>query len=207
MNNDGIMIIGVAGGTGSGKTTLARHIANAFGDRVAVITHDSYYRAQNDKTLEERALQNYDHPDAFETNLLCRHLKMLSNGQAVEVPVYDYTIHNRASSTTRVEPKPVIVLEGILLFSDEELRSMMELKIFVDTDADERILRRIVRDTRERGRTLESVIKQYLTTVKPMHDAFVEPYKRYADVIVPGGGDNPAALDMIITRIHKQLSK
>lgn len=207
MTNDNIMIIGVAGGTGSGKTTLARHIANAFGDRVAVITHDSYYRRQDNKSVEERALQNYDHPDAFETDLLCQHLKMLAEGQAVEVPVYDYTIHNRASSTTRVEPKPVIVLEGILLFSDEELRSMMDLKIFVDTDADERILRRIMRDTRERGRTLESVIKQYLTTVKPMHDAFVEPYKRYADVIVPGGGDNPAALDMIITRIHKQLSK
>lgn len=207
MTNDNIMIIGVAGGTGSGKTTLARHIANAFGDRVAVITHDSYYRRQDNKSVEERALQNYDHPDAFETDLLCQHLKMLAEGQAVEVPVYDYTIHNRASSTTRVEPKPVIVLEGILLFSDEELRSMMDLKIFVDTDADERILRRIVRDTKERGRTLESVIKQYLTTVKPMHDAFVEPYKRYADVIVPGGGDNPAALDMIITRIHKQLSK
>ena len=207
MTNNNIMIIGVAGGTGSGKTTLARHIANAFGDRVAVITHDSYYRRQDNKSVEERALQNYDHPDAFETDLLCQHLKMLAEGQAVEVPVYDYTIHNRASSTTRVEPKPVIVLEGILLFSDEELRSMMDLKIFVDTDADERILRRIVRDTKERGRTLESVIKQYLTTVKPMHDAFVEPYKRYADVIVPGGGDNPAALDMIITRIHKQLSK
>ena len=207
MTNNNIMIIGVAGGTGSGKTTLARHIANAFGDRVAVITHDSYYRRQDNKSVEERALQNYDHPDAFETDLLCQHLKMLAEGQAVEVPVYDYTIHNRASSTTRVEPKPVIVLEGILLFSDEELRSMMDLKIFVDTDADERILRRIMRDTRERGRTLESVIKQYLTTVKPMHDAFVEPYKRYADVIVPGGGDNPAALDMIITRIHKQLSK
>jgi uridine kinase len=206
VNNDGIMIIGVAGGTGSGKTTLARHIANAFGDRVAVITHDSYYRAQNDKSIEERARQNYDHPDAFETDLLCLHLEMLANGQAVDVPVYDYTIHNRAAATVRVEPKPVIVLEGILLFSDEMLRSKMDLKIFVDTDADERILRRIVRDTKERGRTLESVIKQYLTTVKPMHDAFVEPYKRYADVVVPGGGDNPAALDMIITRIHKQLS-
>ena len=206
MNNDNIMIIGVAGGTGSGKTTLARHIANAFGDRVAVITHDSYYRAQNDKSIEERALQNYDHPDAFETDLLCRHLEMLANGQAVDVPVYDYTIHNRADATVRVEPKPVIVLEGILLFSDEELRNKMDLKIFVDTDADERILRRIMRDTAERGRTLDSVIKQYLTTVKPMHDAFVEPFKRYADVIVPGGGDNPAALDMIITRIHKQLA-
>lgn len=207
MTNDNIMIIGVAGGTGSGKTTLARHIANAFGKRVSVITHDSYYRNQNDKSIEERARQNYDHPDAFETDLLCRHLEMLASGQPVDVPVYDYTVHNRSSQTVRVEPKPVIVLEGILLFSDEKLRNMIDLKIFVDTDADERILRRIVRDTRERGRTLESVIKQYLTTVKPMHDAFVEPYKRYADVIVPGGGNNPAALDMIITRISRQLAE
>ncbi len=206
LNKNNTMVIGVAGGTGSGKTTLARHIANAFGDRVAVITHDSYYRAQDDKTLDERALQNYDHPDAFETDLLRQHLKMLTSGQAVDVPIYDYTIHNRSSATVRVEPKTVIVLEGILLFSDKKLRDAMDLKIFVDTDADERILRRIMRDTEERGRTLESVIKQYLTTVKPMHDAFVEPYKRYADIIVPGGGDNPAALDMIITRIHKQLS-
>lgn len=206
LNKSNTMVIGVAGGTGSGKTTLARHIANAFGNQVAVITHDSYYRAQDDKTIEERVLQNYDHPDAFETDLLCRHLEMLTSGQAVDVPVYDYTVHNRASATVRVEPKSVIVLEGILLFSDEKLRDAMDLKIFVDTDADERILRRIMRDTEERGRTLESVIKQYLTTVKPMHDAFVEPYKRYADIIVPGGGDNPAALDMIITRIHKQLS-
>ena len=206
MTNGKVMIIGVAGGTGSGKTTLARHIANAFGERVAVITHDSYYRAQSDKSLEERALQNYDHPDAFETDLLREHLKMLTSGQAVNAPVYDYTIHNRSERTVRVEPKPVIVLEGILIFSDEKLREDMDLKIFVDTDADERILRRIIRDTQERGRSLESVIKQYLTTVKPMHDAFVEPYKRYADIIVPGGGNNPAALDMIITRIHKQLA-
>ena len=205
--NKNILIIGIAGGTGSGKTTLARHVANAFGDRVAVITHDSYYRAQNDKTYEERCLQNYDHPDAFETDLLCRHLEDLCQGHAVDVPVYDYTVHNRSDKTERVEPRAVILLEGILLLSDAALRDKMDLKIFVDTDADERILRRIVRDTKERGRSLESVITQYLTTVKPMHDAFVEPYKRYADIIVPGGGDNPAAIDMIVTRIKKQLSK
>lgn len=204
-NNDGIMIIGVAGGTGSGKTTLAENIASAFGDRVAVITHDSYYRAQNDKSYEERCTQNYDHPDAFETDLLCRHLEMLTNGYAVDVPVYDYTVHNRSDKTRRVEPRAVIILEGILLFSDKQLRDMMDLKIFVDTDADERILRRILRDTKERGRSLDSVVDQYLTTVKPMHEAFVEPYKRYADIIVPGGGANPAALDMIITRVTKQL--
>ena len=207
MRNENILIIGIAGGTGSGKTTLARHIADAFGDRVAVITHDSYYRAQNDKTYEERCLQNYDHPDAFETELLCDHLQLLCQGQAVEVPVYDYTVHNRAAQTTRVEPRAVILLEGILLFSDPALRDMMDLRIFVDTDADERILRRILRDTEERGRSLASVITLYLTTVKPMHEAFVEPYKRYADIIVPGGGDNPAAIDMIVTRIKKQLGE
>ncbi len=203
--NDSILILGIAGGTGSGKTTLARHVADAFGDRVAVITHDSYYRAQNDKTYEQRCLQNYDHPDAFETDLLCYHLQQLYQGQAVDIPVYDYTVHNRSDRTQRVEPRAVIILEGILLFSDTALRDMMDLKIFVDTDADERILRRIARDTKERGRSLESVISQYLSTVKPMHEAFVEPYKRYADIIVPGGGDNPAALDMIITRVRKQL--
>ena len=201
------MIIGIAGGTGSGKTTLAQHIADAFGDRVTIIAHDSYYRAQHDKTKEERSRQNYDHPDAFETDLLCHHLELLAQGEAVDVPVYDYTIHDRSDRTQRVEPRAVIVLEGILLFSDKALRDYMDLKIFVDTDADERILRRIIRDTKERGRSLESVITQYLATVKPMHDAFVEPFKRYADIIVPGGGSNPAVLDMIITRIHKQLGE
>ena len=172
-----------------------------------MITHDSYYRAQNDKSYEERCLQNYDHPDAFETSLLCEHLEKLAHGEAVDIPVYDYSIHNRSDKTERKEPRTVIILEGILIFSDPALRERMDLKIFVDTDADERILRRIVRDTEERGRTLESVITQYLTTVKPMHDAFVEPYKRYADIIVPGGGSNPVALDMIITRVRKQLEK
>ena len=207
IDHENILVIGIAGGTGSGKTTLARHIADAFGDRVTVITHDSYYRLQEGKTYEERCLQNYDHPDAFETELLCEHLRRLCRGQAVDVPVYDYTIHNRSERTTRAEPRAVIILEGILLFSDPALRDLMDLRIFVDTDADERILRRIVRDTEERGRPLESVILQYLATVKPMHNAFVEPFKRYADIIVPGGGDNPAAIDMIVTRITKQLGE
>jgi uridine kinase len=207
IDHENILVIGIAGGTGSGKTTLARHIANAFGDRVTVITHDSYYRLQEGKTYEERCLQNYDHPDALETELLCEHLRRLCRGQAVDVPVYDYTIHNRSERTTRAEPRAVIILEGILLFSDPALRDLMDLRIFVDTDADERILRRIVRDTEERGRSLESVILQYLATVKPMHNAFVEPFKRYADIIVPGGGDNPAAIDMIVTRIKKQLGE
>lgn len=206
MGEGKIMIIGVAGGTASGKTTLSRHIARAFGDKVAIIAHDSYYCAQNDRSYEERCKQNYDHPDAFETDLLCEHLDALVAGRAVDVPVYDYTQHNRSQEVERVESKTVIVLEGILIFSDPRLRDRMDLKIFVDTDADERIIRRILRDTKKRGRSLDSVVEQYISTVKPMHEAFVEPYKRYADIIVPGGS-NPAALDMIITRIGKQLAE
>ena len=198
------MIVGVAGGTGSGKTTLAEHIAAAFGDSVTVIAHDSYYRLQTGKTYEERCLTNYDHPDAFETDLLRAHLDALCRGQSVDVPVYDYTVHNRSDKVVTVHPTPLIVLEGILIFSDASLRNMMDLRVFVDTDADERILRRILRDTKERARSLDSVISQYLTTVKPMHEAFVEPYKRYADVIVPGGGNNPVALEMIVQCICKQ---
>ena len=198
------MIVGVAGGTGSGKTTLAEHIAKAFGDSVTVIAHDSYYRLQVGKTYEERCLTNYDHPDAIETDLLRAHLDALCRGESVEVPVYDFTVHNRSDATVTVQPTPLIVLEGILIFSDAELRDMMDLRVFVDTDADERILRRILRDTKERARSLDSVIAQYLTTVKPMHEAFVEPFKRYADVIVPGGGNNPVALEMIVQCICKQ---
>ena len=198
------MIVGVAGGTGSGKTTLAAHIAAAFGKNVAVITHDSYYRLQKGMTYEQRCLTNYDHPDAFETDLLCAHLDALCRGEGVDVPVYDYTVHNRSEQVTRVEPAPLIVLEGILIFSDASLRERMDLRVFVDTDADERILRRILRDTKERARSLDSVVSQYLTTVKPMHEAFVEPFKRYADVIVPGGGNNPVALEMIVQCICKQ---
>ena len=205
MTKNDILFIGVAGGTGSGKTTLAEHIQKAFSDDITIIAHDSYYLDQSDKTYEERCLQNYDHPDAFETELLCRHLDMLAEGKEIDVPIYDYTVHNRAKTTMHVFPKRVIVLEGILILSDKRLRDRLDLKIFVDTDADERILRRIKRDTEERARSLSSVIDQYLTTVKPMHEAFVEPYKRYADIIVPCGGNNPAALDMIITRIKKQL--
>ena len=198
------MIVGVAGGTGSGKTTLAQHIAQAFGENVTVIAHDSYYRLQRNMTYEQRCLTNYDHPDAFETDLLCAHLDTLCKGESVQVPVYDYTVHNRSDLTVCVHPTPLIVLEGILIFSDQTLRDRMDLRVFVDTDADERILRRIQRDTKERARSLDSVITQYLTTVKPMHEAFVEPYKRYADVIVPGGGNNPVALDMIVQTICKQ---
>ena len=150
---------------------------------------------------------NYDHPDAFETELLCKHLDALSKGESIDVPIYDYTVHNRAKKTVRVEPRRVVVLEGILILADERLRNRLDLKIFVDTDADERILRRIQRDTEERGRSLSSVIDQYLTTVKPMHEAFVEPNKKYADIIVPGGGSNPVALEMIFSHIRRYLSK
>ena len=202
-----IMIIGVAGGTGSGKTTLAENIASAFGDKVAVITHDSYYCAQNDKTYEERCKQNYDHPDAFETDLLCEHLDALARGEAVDIPVYDYTVHNRSDKTQRVEPRAVIVLEGILIFSDKRLRDRMSLKIFVDTDADVRILRRLKRDVSERGRSMDSVISQYFATVKPMHEAFVEPSKRNADIIVPEGGMNRVALEMITERIISHINR
>ena len=205
--NENILIIGVAGGTGSGKTTLAAHIAKVFGNRVAVITHDSYYRAQNDKTYEERCLQNYDHPDAFETELLCEHLEQLCRGHAVDVPVYDYTVHNRSDRTQRVEPRAVIVLEGILLLSDERLRGMMDLKIFVDTDADVRLCRRIKRDVEKRGRSLDSVLTQYQDTVKPMHERYVEPSKKYANLVVPEGGKNLVALDMIVGRIQRHLDE
>ncbi len=203
MNN--VIIIGIAGGSGSGKTTLARNIATHFGDRIASLRHDDYYKAHDDIPLAERSLINYDHPSAFETELLVSHLKALKEGKAVECPIYDYTIHNRSHKTRRVESRPVILIEGILILENPEVVSLLDMKIYVDTDADVRIIRRIRRDTRKRGRSLDSVIKQYLDTVKPMHDAFVEPTKRLADVIVPEGGKNPVAYGMIIDRIEKFL--
>ncbi len=205
MKNKNTLFVGIAGGTGSGKTTLARHLGAAFGKDACLIAHDSYYLDQSEKTYEERCLQNYDHPDAFETELLCRHLDMLAAGKPVDVPIYDYTVHNRKEHTLRTEPHRVVILEGILILSDKRIRDRLDLKIFVDTDADERILRRIRRDTEERSRSLASVIDQYLSTVKPMHEAFVEPNKKFADIIVPGGGDNPIALEMICSHIRKFL--
>ena len=202
-----ILFIGIAGGTGSGKTTLAEHLLKAFRDDATIIAHDNYYLDQSDKDYEERARQNYDHPDAFESDLLCRHLDLLSRGTAVDIPIYDYTVHNRSKETKRITPCRVIILEGILILSDPRIRERLDLKIFVDADADERILRRIKRDIEQRARTLTSVIDQYLSTVKPMHDAFVEPNKKYADIIVPGGGDNPVALEMISSHIRRYLSK
>lgn len=200
------MLIVIAGGTGSGKTTLADKLIESFGkEEVSVLRHDNYYKRHDDMDYEQRARLNYDHPDAFDTPLLCEHIASLKAGKAVEVPVYDYTIHNRSSETMLVEPAPVIILEGILIFVEKELCDLMDIKVFVDTDADVRILRRIVRDVNERGRSLESVIGQYLTTVKPMHEQFVEPSKRRADIIVPEGGQNQVALEMLIERVRRHL--
>ena len=200
-----IMVIGIAGGTGSGKTTITRRLVERFGGDVSVIHHDNYYKAHHDMPYEERALLNYDHPDAFDTDMLIEHLKLLKQGQAIRCPVYDYSIHDRTEETILIEPTRVIILEGILIYENQELCDQMDIKIFVDADADVRILRRIERDVRDRGRSLESVINQYLSTVKPMHEQFVEPSKRRADVIVPEGGHNLVALDMVIQRVRAHL--
>lgn len=200
------IIIGIAGGTGSGKTTLTERLREHFGENeVSVINHDSYYKAHDELPYEERCKLNYDHPDSFDTPLLVEHLQQLRAGHSVDVPVYDYTIHNRSKQTIRVNPAPVIIVEGILIFASPELCDLMDMKVFVDTDADVRILRRIVRDVKKRGRTLDSVVNQYLTTVKPMHEQFVEPSKRKADLIVPEGGQNLVALDMLIKWVANHL--
>lgn len=202
-----VMILGIAGGTGSGKTTLTRRLKERFGDEVSVVYHDNYYKRRDDLTYEERCAINYDHPNAFDTDMLLEHLAQLKAGNAVECPVYDYTVHNRSDKTVLIQPAPVIIVEGILLFAFPELCEMMDIKVFVDTDADVRILRRIVRDVNKRGRTLESVISQYLTTVKPMHEQFVEPSKRKADIIVPEGGKNTVALEMLVHRVSSHLGR
>ena len=200
------IFIGIAGGTGSGKTTLTRHLMDRFGEHVSIIYHDNYYRSNSCLSLEERAKLNYDHPDAFETDLLVRHLESLRRGEAIESPLYDFTVHDRKKETVTVHPSKVILVEGILVFENKALRDMMDIKIFVDTDADVRILRRILRDVKERGRSLDSVVTQYLTTVKPMHEQFVEPSKRYADIIVLDGGHNLVALDMITQRVWHHIN-
>lgn len=198
-----IMIIGIAGGTGSGKTTLTERISNQFGGEVTVIKHDDYYKGHDEMTYEERSKLNYDHPDAFETELLIEHMAMLREGKSIKCPVYDYTIHNRSTDTKEIVPTKVIILEGILIFTDKRLCDLMDIKIFVDTDADVRIIRRIKRDVAERARSLESVIDQYLTTVKPMHEQYVEPSKKNADIIVLEGGHNLVAMDMITNKVQR----
>ena len=201
---DSIILV-IAGGTGSGKTTLTRRLKERFGSDVSVISHDNYYKSHDGLTYDERACLNYDHPDAFDTELLVEHLDALRRGETIACPVYDFKIHNRSDETLLIAPTGVIIVEGILIFADSKLRDRMDVKIFVDTDADVRILRRMVRDVNKRGRTLESVVAQYLTTVKPMHEQFVEPSKRFADIIVPEGGKNLVALDMIIRRVEHHL--
>ena len=195
------LIIGIAGGTGSGKTTLVDRLKEQFGEDISVLAHDSYYAEHHDLTLEERRALNYDHPAAFDTDRMIQDLEDLKAGKAVQVPVYDYTVHDRLEETREVTPNKVILVEGILIFDNKALRDLLDIKLFVDTDADVRILRRIHRDVTERGRTLDTVMEQYLKTVKPMHEQFVEPSKRYADIIIPEGGENTVALMMIMQRI------
>jgi uridine kinase len=198
------VIIGIAGGTGSGKTTVARAIYDRVGkDRIEWISHDSYYRNFDGLSPEERKKINFDHPDSLETELLVRQLDVLSKGSSVDVPVYDFTTHSRkASETQHVEPRKVVIVEGILVLAEPELRRRIDIKLFVDTPADIRFVRRLVRDIQNRGRSLDSVVQQYLTTVRPMHEEFVEPSKRYADLIIPEGGENQVALDAIISRVE-----
>ena len=200
-----ILVIGIAGGTGSGKTTLMKNIVNRFGEDITVISHDNYYKRHDELPYEERCKLNYDEPAALETDLLVRQLKQLRRGEAIDCPVYDFTVHNRSQETIHIVPRSVIVVEGIMIFENKELRDLMDIKIFVDTDADIRLCRRIKRDVNKRGRSLESVLTQYQETVKPMHDQYVEPSKRYADLVVLEGGKNMVALDMIMNRITRHI--
>lgn len=197
------IVFGVAGGTASGKTTVAQAVLEAVGaSDVAYLPHDAYYRDRSDLPLEERAKLNYDHPDSLETKLLVRHIKDLLQGVPVQVPVYDFTQHRRTDETILVDPSPIILVDGILIFTKRKLRELMDIKVYVDTDSDVRFIRRLQRDMLERGRSLESVVDQYMNTVRPMHLKFVEPSKRYADVIIPGGGHNKVAKDMVVSRLN-----
>ena len=202
------LVIGLAGGSGSGKTTVVRRIVGSLGgEHVTVLDHDRYYRDHPELRLEERAALNYDHPDSLETGLMVEHVKALKSGQAIDAPAYDFTRHARAATTERFEPRTALIVEGILVFADKRLRELMDIKIFVDADDDIRFIRRLQRDTTERGRTMQSVVDQYLGTVKPMHLEFVEPSKRYADIIVPLGGHNTVAIDMLLTLIRGLAAK
>ena len=202
-----ILTIGIAGGTGSGKTTITRRLQRQFENRVCTLYHDNYYRAHDGLTMEERSKLNYDEPAAFETDLLIRHLAALRRGEPVDEPIYDYTVHNRSRQTQRMFPAPVVLVEGILILADDALCRSLDIKVFVDADADVRILRRILRDVRDRGRSLESVVNQYLTTVKPMHELYVEPSRRRADIIIPEGGQNDVAVELLIRRIQAHLEE
>ena len=200
------MLIGIAGGTGSGKSTFADRLLALFPNEITVISYDNYYKPQDHLSFEERIKTNYDCPDALDTDLLVKHLRSLQNGEVVDVPNYDFKVHTRKSELSRLEPSPVIIVDGILTFHDERLREMFDIKIFTDADADERILRRLRRDVRERGRDIDGVISQYLGTVKPMHGIYVEPTKKYADIII-NGGKNKTALDIVAARIAKWIEE
>ena len=202
---ENILVIGIAGGSGSGKTTLMNNIVKRFEDNITVLSHDSYYRRHDDMTFEERCQLNYDEPAALETELMVRHLDQLRSGIAIDCPVYDFTVHNRSDETTRVEPRKVIIVEGILIFENKLLRDLMDIRIFVDTDADIRLCRRVKRDVNKRGRSLESVLTQYQETVKPMYEKYVEPSKKYAHILVPEGGKNAVALDLVVNLIEKHI--
>ena len=200
-----IMVVGIAGGSGGGKTTLTDNLVRRFGDKVCIVHHDNYYRAHDDLTYEERSRLNYDEPEAFETEMMVEHLRLLKQGRSIHCPVYDFTVHNRSRETELIVPKPVILVEGILIFADPALVELMDMKVFVDTDADVRLARRVLRDTEERGRTVRSVVDQWQATVKPMHEKYVEPSKKNADIIVPAGGQNRVALELIIGHIQRHL--
>jgi len=201
-------VIGVAGGTGSGKTTVSTYIRDAVGkEYIAHIQHDNYYHDHSHLSTDERAKLNYDHPDSLDTALMVEHLLQLRNKQAIDMPMYNFATHARMESTERIQPAKIILVEGILIYVERELRELMDMRIFVDTDADLRFIRRLKRDIEQRGRSLDSVVQQYLATVRPMHLEFVEPSKRYADIIVPAGGHNRVALEMIISRIHTILAR
>lgn len=202
-----ICIIGIAGGTASGKTTIVNKLKDFFGNDVELISHDCYYKAHDDMPYEERAKLNYDHPSSFDTDLMIKDIMDLKAGKTIHRPVYDFSIHNRVPETVEVQPKKVILIEGILIFENKELRDLMDIKIFVDTDADERLMRRIIRDMEFRGRTIESILTQYKETVKPMHEEFVEPSKKYADIIIPRGGENVAAMSILKGHLNIMLNK
>ena len=206
-NDKKTLIIGITGGTGSGKSTVCKSIKeNIPEENIAIIEQDAYYKDQSHLSFEDRLKTNYDHPLAFDNKLLIKHLDMLCNGETIEKPIYNYELHTRdLENTVTTEAKDIIIVEGIMILEDEELRNKLDIKIYVDTEDDLRILRRIQRDIKERGRTVDSVIEQYLTTVKPAHDQFIEPYKKYADIIIPEGGQNEVAIDMVIARIKTQL--
>ncbi|RKM57844.1 uridine kinase [Butyrivibrio sp. CB08] len=204
--SDKVCIVGIAGGTASGKTTIVRKIKEKFGDDIVVINHDSYYKAHDDLSYEDRSRLNYDHPASFDTDLMIEDVRKLKAGQEIDMPVYDFTVHNRSDETVHVMPKKVIIIEGILVLESQALRDLMDVKVFVDTDADERLMRRIIRDMTERARSIESILTQYRDTVKPMHEQFIEPSKKYADIIIPRGGENTTGISILQEHLNLMMA-